>query len=420
MFGGEIRDKQGKIQGYLDIVSREGLENAQAIINEFAGTAASALAGANLAVSVANLVATQIAIRDLKKTVTAGFAHMSSQFKSLNARHDLALYSELVAAAEVMRAAEYLPEGSGERSAQAQEALRLVQPAKTKLLQLTLAEASKATELAAGRFDKVDTTLIGPPDEVARPLELLRSACYGAQLCALVRAETGNLEGAQRLFDEDLEALQMAYLSLGKALFTQRYDRIYCVLQAAPWTEHISRHRLERWYSTFTPDRPDLTLLKWPLGGSFKELAQETWESASYQPLVLKPGVWAASAGLDVLATVMSTIGSGIDALAQDKNDDKAHVGWFGDTQYMYLQAWLALLPGPSEEHNRLFDLIDEVGDVMGQLEVVGAALGEARALGLPVSDYWRRLEERAGAALEGASEDEVFVLVRQELELAE
>lgn len=222
VFGGEIRDKQGKIQGYLEAVGREGLENAQAIINEFAGTAASALAGANLAVSVANLVATQVAIRDLKKTVTAGFAHMSSQFKSLNARHDLALYSELVAAAEVMRAAEYLPEGSGERSAQAQEALRLMQPAKTKLLQLALAEARKATELAAGRFEKGLNTLIGPPDEVARPLELLRSACFGVQLCALVRAEAGNLEGAQRLFDEDLEALQVAYLSFGRALFTQR------------------------------------------------------------------------------------------------------------------------------------------------------------------------------------------------------
>lgn len=47
VFGGEIRDKQGKIQGDLEIVGREGLENAQAIINEFAGTAASALAGAN-------------------------------------------------------------------------------------------------------------------------------------------------------------------------------------------------------------------------------------------------------------------------------------------------------------------------------------------------------------------------------------
>ena len=78
------------------------------------------------------------------------------------------------------------------------------------------------------------------------------------------------------------------------------------------------------------------------------------------------------------------------------------------------------MLPRPSEEHLRLFDLIDEVGEVLGHLGVVRAALGEARALGLPVSDYWRRLEERAGAALEGASEDEVFVLVRQELELAE
>lgn len=151
-----------------------------------------------------------------------------------------------------------------------------------------------------------------------------------------------------------------------------------------------------------------------------KELAQEICESATYQPVVLKPGVWAASAGLDALANVMTVIGMGIDALAEDKNDDTAHVGWFGDTQYTHLQAWLSLLPRPSEEHLRLFDLIDEVGEVLGHLGVVRAALGEARALGLPVSDYWRRLEERAGAALEGASEDEVFVLVRQELELAE